>query len=102
MKKRGFFQEYIFQIIRKRFKFEIHRRFFKRCFDLIISIDGDFFEWCIFSVGFRVRVSSAVIAMNSSNSAKISSSKRVLERITKKRTKNKAKTTKLDSEWKRL
>ncbi|GJZ10341.1 hypothetical protein Tco_0545100 [Tanacetum coccineum] len=26
----------------------------------------------------------------------------ILERITKKRTKNKAKTTKLDSEWKRL
>ncbi|GJZ08096.1 hypothetical protein Tco_0542379 [Tanacetum coccineum] len=58
-------------------KFEISRRFFERCFDLIISIDGDFFKWRIFGIGFRVRVSSTVIAMNSSNSAKISSSRRV-------------------------
>ncbi|GJR11279.1 hypothetical protein Tco_0793931 [Tanacetum coccineum] len=42
LNKRGFFLEYIFQVIRKRFKFKIHRRFFKRCFDIVIGVKGVF------------------------------------------------------------
>nr|GEW75927.1 hypothetical protein [Tanacetum cinerariifolium] len=30
---------------RKGFEFKIRRRFFERCFDFIIDIDGDFLEW---------------------------------------------------------
>nr|GEX74718.1 hypothetical protein [Tanacetum cinerariifolium] len=37
-KKRGFFQEYILQVIRKRFEFKIRRMFFKICFDLVIGV----------------------------------------------------------------
>ncbi|GJU21479.1 hypothetical protein Tco_1154821 [Tanacetum coccineum] len=51
------------------FKFEICKGFFERCFDLIISIDGDFFEWRIFGIGFKVRVFIAVIRHALSNSA---------------------------------
>ncbi|GJU33979.1 hypothetical protein Tco_1182333 [Tanacetum coccineum] len=61
--KKGFFQEYIFEMIGKRFQFKIRKRFFKRRLDLIIDVKGDLFEWRFFSVRFR-------IAMNSSNSAK--------------------------------
>nr|GEV24734.1 hypothetical protein [Tanacetum cinerariifolium] len=39
-KKRGFFQKYIFQVIRKKFQFKIRRRFFKRFFDLVIGVKG--------------------------------------------------------------
>ncbi|GKC62983.1 Toll/interleukin-1 receptor domain-containing protein [Tanacetum coccineum] len=77
MKKIWFFQEYIFQIIRKRFEFEIRRRFFERCLDFIVGVDGDFLEWWFFGVRLDLELSSAVIAMNSSNSEKISSSRRV-------------------------
>ncbi|GJR29913.1 hypothetical protein Tco_1106145 [Tanacetum coccineum] len=77
-KKIGFFQEYIFQVIRKRFEFKIRRRFFKRCFDLVIGVKGDFFS----NGGSLVsdsdlEFSSAVIALNSSNSAKSFSSRMV-------------------------
>ncbi|GKB66885.1 hypothetical protein Tco_0928297 [Tanacetum coccineum] len=59
---------------RKWFKFEIRKRFFERCFDVLMVI---------FSNGGSLvsdsesEFSSAVIAMNSSNSAKISFSRRV-------------------------
>ncbi|GJX42582.1 hypothetical protein Tco_0257572 [Tanacetum coccineum] len=55
-KKKGFFQEYIFEVIGKWFQFKIRRRFFKRRFDLIIGVKGDFFEWRFVDVEFRFRV----------------------------------------------
>nr|GEX55071.1 hypothetical protein [Tanacetum cinerariifolium] len=50
--------------------FKIRRRFFKRCFDLVIDVKGDLFEWWFFNVGSESEFSSAVIAINSSNLAK--------------------------------
>ncbi|GJU31234.1 hypothetical protein Tco_1174823 [Tanacetum coccineum] len=41
-KKKGFFQEYIFEMIGMWFQFKIRRRFFKRRLDLIIGVKGDF------------------------------------------------------------
>ncbi|GJZ42679.1 hypothetical protein Tco_0589934 [Tanacetum coccineum] len=59
------------------FMFKFSWKFFERCFDFIIGVDGDFF----FNGGSSVsdsdsEFSSAVIAMNLSNSEKISSSRR--------------------------
>ncbi|GJZ99840.1 hypothetical protein Tco_0672391 [Tanacetum coccineum] len=77
LKKRGFFQECIFQVIRKRFEFRIRRRFFKRCLDLIISVKGDFFNGSSSVSDSDSEFSSTVIAMNASKSAKSFSSRMV-------------------------
>ncbi|GJX57794.1 hypothetical protein Tco_0287691 [Tanacetum coccineum] len=63
-KKRRFFQECIFQVIRKRFEFKICRRFFKRCLDLIIGVKGDFLNDGSSMSDSNSEFSSAVIAMN--------------------------------------
>nr|GEV53682.1 hypothetical protein [Tanacetum cinerariifolium] len=76
-KKRGFFQEYIFQVIRKRFEFKIRRRFFKRCFDFEIGVKSDFLNGGSSVSDSDSEFSSTVIAMNSSNSAKSFSSRMV-------------------------
>nr|GFA54209.1 hypothetical protein [Tanacetum cinerariifolium] len=65
----------------KGFKFKIRRTFFERCFDFIISVDGDFLEWGFFAVGLRFRIFIGSHSMNLSNSAKISSSRRCEEKV---------------------
>ncbi|GJZ12509.1 hypothetical protein Tco_0547739 [Tanacetum coccineum] len=77
LKKIGFFQEYIFHVIRKRFEFKIHRRFFEICFDLVIGVKIDFLNGGSLVLDSNSEFSSVVIAMNSSNSAKIFSSRMV-------------------------
>ncbi|GJX76085.1 hypothetical protein Tco_0322896 [Tanacetum coccineum] len=65
------------KVIRKRFEFMIRRRFLKRCLDLIIGIKGDFFNGGSSVLDSDLEFSSAVTAMNSSNSAKSFSSRMV-------------------------
>nr|GEU58091.1 putative E3 ubiquitin-protein ligase LIN-1 [Tanacetum cinerariifolium] len=77
MKKRGFFQEYIFEVIRKKFKFKIRRRFFKRCFDLVIGVKVNFSNGGSLMSDSDSEFSSTVISMNSSNSEKSFSSRMV-------------------------
>nr|GEV17335.1 hypothetical protein [Tanacetum cinerariifolium] len=77
--KRWFFQEYIFQIIRKGFKFKIRREFFERCFDFIIGADGDFLEWQFSLIEWRILLPSS--RRESKSSSKISSITSILKHV---------------------
>nr|GEV81038.1 hypothetical protein [Tanacetum cinerariifolium] len=67
------------EIIRKRFEFEIHRRFFERCFDFIIGVDGDFLEWWVPSIERRILLPSSKRA--SKSSSKIPSMTLILKHV---------------------